>query len=204
MTQEASSEPHAQLEKLGSLEKWWLRIGMLMLVAFLAAVGVDAVLKASTMSSGMRTIAPQDVMITPPFNKPGVYRNKSGGYDAVVVAYAFGFLPKADLVVPAGKPIRFRVASVDVVHGFQIPGKTNVNLEVLPGHVSEVTQTFDTPGRYLILCHEYCGSGHHFMTGHIRVVKPSTDLKNPPAHDGSPDTNKAEGMAAMDSMESYT
>ncbi|MBC7644949.1 MAG: cytochrome c oxidase subunit II [Thermoleophilia bacterium] len=171
-----------------------------MLIAFLAAVGIDGLKQGATSSHGMHTIAPEKVMSTEPFAKPGVYRTRGGQYEAIVVAYAFGFLPKEDLVVPAGKPIHFRVASLDVVHGYTIPGRTNVNLEVLPGHISEITQTFDHPGRYLVLCNEYCGSGHHFMTAHIRVLKPGENLQHPPPLDGSPDTNENDGMAAMDSM----
>lgn len=109
-----------------------------------------------------------------------MYRNKDGSVDAVVIAYAFGFLPKEDIVVPEDTKVHFKVASLDVVHGYQIPGVSNVNLEVLPGHVSEVTQEFSAPGRYLILCHEYCGSGHHFMTSHIRVLKEGEDIEDPP------------------------
>jgi cytochrome c oxidase subunit 2 len=131
----------------------------------------DALQNTSKHSGGTMIIDPTKVTQSAPFDKPGVYPNEDGSYDAVVVAYTFGFLPTQDLVVPINTPINFKIASLDVVHGFQIPGVSNVNLEVLPGHVSEVTQSFDEPGRHLILCHEYCGSAHHFMVGHIRVLE---------------------------------
>ncbi len=169
-----------RFERLVALERWWLRIGVAMLVVFVSVVFVDALRNVSAHSHGMETIAPEDLALTAPFDKPGVSRNADGSVDAVVIAYAFGFLPKADLVVPEDTKVHFKVASLDVVHGYQIPGVSNVNLEVLPGHVSEVTQTFDTPGRYLILCHEYCGSGHHFMTSHIRVLAKGEDIEDPP------------------------
>ena len=168
-------------ERIHRVERWWLRIGVTMLVVFVSIVVIDAVRNLSQHSHGSRTIAPEELASTPPFDKPGIRRNRDGSFDAIVVAYAFGFLPKEDLVVPEDTPIHFKVASLDVVHGYQIPGTSNVNLEVLPGHVSEVTQTFDEPGRYLILCHEYCGSGHHFMTAHIRVVERGESLEDPPA-----------------------
>lgn len=174
------AEQPVRFERLESLERWWLRIGVAMLVVFVSVVFVDALRNVSQHSHGMTTIAPEDLALTAPFDKPGVYRNDDGSVDAVVIAYAFGFLPKADLVVPEDTKVHFKVASLDVVHGYQIPGVSNVNLEVLPGHVSEVTQTFDTPGRYLILCHEYCGSGHHFMTSHIRVLATGQDIEDPP------------------------
>lgn len=170
-------DPKEHFERLNSLEKWWLRIGISMLIVFVTFVVFDAIAKGSNNSHGMQTIAPEKVYSTPPFDKPGVRKGKNGTYEAIVVAYAFGFQPAKEMVVPSDTPIRFRVASVDVVHGFQIPGKTNVNLEVVPGHVSEVTQTFHKPGRYLILCHEYCGSQHHFMISHITVVKKGEPLE---------------------------
>ena len=173
-------EQPVRFERLETLERWWMRIGVAMLVVFVSVVFVDALRNVSRHSHGMTTIAPEDLALTAPFDEPGVVRNKDGSVDAVVIAYAFGFLPKADLVVPEDTEVHFKVASLDVVHGYQIPGVSNVNLELLPGHVSEVTQTFDTPGRYLILCHEYCGSGHHFMTSHIRVLAKGEDIDDPP------------------------
>ncbi len=173
-------EQPVRFERLVALELWWMRIGIAMLVVFVAVVVVDAVRNVSAHSHGLSTISPAKLALSAPFDNPGVTRNADGSYDAAVISYAFGFLPKEDLVVPEDTKIHFKVASLDVVHGFQIPGVSNVNLEVLPGHVSEVTQEFDTPGRYLILCHEYCGSGHHFMTSHIRVLATGEDLENPP------------------------
>jgi len=73
--------------------------------------------------------------------------------------------------VPAGRRIRFRVTSPDVLHGFQIVG-TNVNVTVAPGYISEVETTFAKPGTYLIVCNEYCGLGHHLMQGSVIVEEP--------------------------------
>lgn len=189
MTPGAGDAPPTRLEPIARLERWWLRIGIALLVAFVATVLVDALVNTTRHSHGARVMAPELVTTTPPFDKPGTYRNDDGSWDAIVVAYTFGFLPREDLVVPVDVDVHFKVASSDVVHGFQIPGRTNVNLEVLPGHVSEVTQRFDKPGRYLILCHEYCGSGHHFMTAHIRVLERGQDPANPPPLDGTPEAN---------------
>lgn len=191
-------EAPARFERIHRLEKVWMTLGLCMLVAFVAIVIGDAVRSATVHSHGHERIAAEDLASTPPFDKPGVTRNADGSWDAVVIAYAFGFLPREDLVVPVGAKVHFKVASIDVVHGFQIPGHTNVNLEVVPGHVSEVTQTFDEPGRFLILCHEYCGSGHHFMTGHIRVLQEGEDVENPPPLKGGDIANAAEAEDAID------
>lgn len=189
-----------QLEPIERLEKWWMRIGVVLLVVFVAVVLVDALINTTRHSHGSVVMAPEKVTKTAPFDKPGTYENADGSWDAIVVAYAFGFLPREDLVVPVDVDVHFKVASSDVVHGFQIPGHTNVNLEVLPGHVSEVTQRFTKPGRYLILCHEYCGSGHHFMTTHIRVLAKGEDPAHPPPLDGTPEVNQADAVAAKEQI----
>jgi cytochrome c oxidase subunit 2 len=46
---------------------------------------------------------------------------------------------------------------------------TPVNMMVVPGQISKLTVRFDRPGEYLIVCHEYCGSGHHVMSGKVIV-----------------------------------
>jgi cytochrome c oxidase subunit 2 len=40
---------------------------------------------------------------------------------------------------------------------------------VVPGYVSQFTTTFATPGEYLIVCNEYCGTGHHLMFAKLIV-----------------------------------
>ena len=70
--------------------------------------------------------------------------------------------------IPAGSKVTFILTSKDVIHGFKIEGAP-VNVMVIPGQVSRVTATFDKPGEYLIVCHEYCGAGHHVMFGKVIV-----------------------------------
>jgi cytochrome c oxidase subunit 2 len=73
--------------------------------------------------------------------------------------------------VPVDTPIRFRITSPDVLHGFQVVG-TNANLVIVPGYVSEMITTFPEPGEYLIVCNEYCGTAHHSMYGRLIVETP--------------------------------
>jgi cytochrome c oxidase subunit 2 len=82
----------------------------------------------------------------------------------VVLAQMFAFAPN-EVRVPANKPVRFRITSPDVTHGFQIVA-TNGNAMIVPGYVSQFTTVFK-PGDYLIVCNEYCGLGHHMMQGRL-------------------------------------
>jgi cytochrome c oxidase subunit 2 len=79
----------------------------------------------------------------------------------------FAFNPSV-IRVPAGKPVTFRMTSADVTHGFLVVG-TNANTMLVPGYVSQFTTVFRQPGEYLIVCHEYCGLGHHLMAAKLIV-----------------------------------
>ena len=85
-----------------------------------------------------------------------------------MVAAQYRFAPDCWLV-PAGVPVTLRATSPDVLHGLIVAG-TNVNVEIVPGYVSEVRTTFDQPGDYYVPCHEFCGLGHQAMWARLRVV----------------------------------
>ena len=88
-------------------------------------------------------------------------------YEVIMTLQMFSFTP-GDIEIPAGSTVEFIMTSKDLVHGFQIAG-TNVNAMVTPGYIQTITETFDEPGEYLILCNEYCGTGHQHMSTTITV-----------------------------------
>ena len=112
-------------------------------------------------------IDPEQLATTPPFDQPGVRRLDDGRWQAVVIARAWSFEP-AEIRVPAGVEVLFTATSVDILHGFNIE-RTRLNLMLIPGQVSQNSYTFDEPGEHLLICHEYCGIGHHLMYGRIIV-----------------------------------
>lgn len=149
------------------LEKIWLTFGMTMLVVFLTVLGISTFAFGMDPPSHIERIDPAKVNETAPFDQPGLKDLGGGEYEAVLIAYAFSYDPNK-IEVPAGSKVTFKLTSPDVVHGFAIPG-TNVNAMVLPGEITTVTHTFDKPGEYLVLCNEYCGTGHEFMMMKIIV-----------------------------------
>jgi cytochrome c oxidase subunit II len=90
-----------------------------------------------------------------------------GRYEAVIIGSAWRFDP-AEVTVPAGVEIVFTATSIDVLHGLNIEG-TRLNMMLIPGQISQNTYTFREPGEYLLICHEFCGLGHHMMVGRVVV-----------------------------------
>ena len=63
---------------------------------------------------------------------------------------------------------RIHISSVDLQHGFSLL-PVNMNFHILPGLDHVLTMTPTRAGDYQIICNEFCGIGHHFMTGKIIV-----------------------------------
>lgn len=149
-------------------ERFWMWAATGIIVVFIVMTGASAVSYGIRPPSHVETIDPTQVMTDPRFAAPGVAEDSTTGRVAVtMVAGTFFWLP-AEVRVPAGRPVTFRLTSVDVTHGFAV-ARTNVNTMVVPGYVSQLTYTFATPGEYLVVCHEYCGTGHHAMGGKVIV-----------------------------------
>jgi cytochrome c oxidase subunit 2 len=149
-------------------ERIWMWAAAALLVMFLAAIFLTAGLQALQPPSHVETVDPTALSNYPEFANPGVRTRPDGSIVVSVVAQLFTFSPDP-IVVPARRPVTFRLTSADVIHGFLVVG-TNANAMVIPGYVSQFTVTFDKPGEYLIACDEYCGVSHHNMVGKL-VVK---------------------------------
>lgn len=148
-------------------EKIWLTFVLIMMVVFLATISTAAVVDGIVPPSHIQAIDPTKVSQTPPFDNPGLHKVADGSYEAYYVARIFSFTPQ-HLVIPVGSHVTFYVTSADVEHGFSVP-LTGVNTMVTPGWISTISHTFKTPGKYLLVCNEYCGSGHQLMAGDIEV-----------------------------------
>lgn len=75
--------------------------------------------------------------------------------------------------ITAGTPVRFKVTAKDVNHGFAVYNDDNVMLfqiQAVPDSVSHIVYTFKKPGRYQVVCLEFCGVSHHKMLGSFTVA----------------------------------
>jgi len=85
------------------------------------------------------------------------------------IAEAGGWSPDV-IQAEVGKPLRLKLTSDDVVHGFAV-GQMGMNsVDILPGKVTDVTLTFDKPGIYTFFCTRWCGLNHWRMRGTIEVT----------------------------------
>lgn len=90
-----------------------------------------------------------------------------------------GWAP-ADLTATAGRPIRLRLTSDDVMHGFAVGQSDAPAVDVKPGEVTELTLTFDQPGKYVFYCTRWCGLNHWRMRGTIQVEGQATAASDEP------------------------
>ncbi len=153
--------------KIDAYEKAWMWGAAALLVLFVSALLYSAGAHAVHPPSHVETLDPTTVDSHPEFGNPGVRPNADGGVTAVIAIRMYSFAP-SEIRVPAGVPVKFRITSSDVIHGFQIV-RTNANSMVIPGYVSQFTMTFQWPGEYLIVCNEFCGLGHHLMQAKLIV-----------------------------------
>ncbi len=153
------------------IEKAFLILSAAMLIAFLGALFYSSVAMGMHLPGREGEIVPTDVRNTPPFDQPGVHEVGAGEYEVVVLGRAWGFEP-SEIRIPAGSRVTFISTATDVIHGFHVEG-TRMNAMLIPGQITRLTYEFDEPGEHLIICHEYCGIGHHLMYGRLIVEEGS-------------------------------
>lgn len=142
------------------VEKRVLLTALLFSAAMLALIGWAAVRLGISV--------PGCVTNVKPFTQGELIQVAPGRYEAHVVSKMFSFKP-SPLKVPRGATVDFYLTSTDVVHGFYIDG-TDVNLMAIPNAVNYAQARFDRPGRYQVICHEFCGLAHQDMVGEIEVT----------------------------------
>jgi cytochrome c oxidase subunit 2 len=157
-------------EVVARTEKRWTMLMVGMLVAMMTVIVLTGVMGALHPSSNVEVVDPTTLHLQGEFveSNLGTAVEPDGSVTVRVIAQQYEFVPSC-VRVPAATPVKFRLTSADVVHGFLLPD-TNVNTMVVPGFVAEVRTTFATPGDYAMPCHEFCGLGHQAMWAHVSVV----------------------------------
>ncbi len=98
---------------------------------------------------------------------------KTDAQKVTVIGQQFGF-QITPATVKAGQQVEFTLTSKDTTHGFGVmyPNDAGVafQAQIVPEHTQRVVWTFDKPGKYRVVCLEYCGVGHHVMLSSIEVT----------------------------------
>lgn len=100
-----------------------------------------------------------------PDNPLGLSPDDPYGQDDVIVQ-------GDDLHLPAGKPLKVLLRSIDVLHDFYVP-EFRAKMDMVPGMVTYFWFTPTRTGRFDVLCFELCGLGHPDMRGGVVVEEES-------------------------------
>jgi cytochrome c oxidase subunit 2 len=76
-----------------------------------------------------------------------------------------------ELVIPAGRPIRIHLRTVDVIHSFWVP-KLAGKVDMIPNRPNHLWLRADQPGYYWGQCAEYCGDSHAVMRFRVIALAP--------------------------------
>ena len=153
--------------KVETYEKAFLWLGAILLVVCLLALLYASLAMGIHLPGRAGEVDPLTMRAEPPFDNPGVIHTGENSYDVVMIGQLWTFVP-AEIRVPVGAELTFVATSNDVLHGLHVE-HTRINMMLVPGQISKNTYTFREAGEYLIICHEYCGVGHHTMYGKVIV-----------------------------------
>jgi cytochrome c oxidase subunit 2 len=76
-----------------------------------------------------------------------------------------------EMHLPLNEPITLNLTSADVLHGFWVPAMRLKN-DTVPGLVTTIKFTPRLPGRYPIICTQFCGVLHSEMDKQVLVIEP--------------------------------
>jgi cytochrome c oxidase subunit 2 len=161
-------------QPLGKQEKIWVTVSVVFLVTLFFSLPLWHMFAEQNTPHESYRVLPNDFRkITQNFidryrvdtvNGIPVVRPPAG--DVYLMSMQFQWSPILEL--KKGETYRVHVSSLDVNHGFSLQ-PVNMNFQILPGYVYVLTLTPPKAGSYTIICNEFCGIGHHLMSGQIIV-----------------------------------
>jgi cytochrome c oxidase subunit 2 len=83
-----------------------------------------------------------------------------------------GAVTANEIHIPAGRPVRVRLTTDDVIHSFWVP-QLQVKVDMIPGKTNEMWLEADDPGRYRGQCAEFCGLQHANMIFYVVAQPPA-------------------------------
>ncbi len=80
-----------------------------------------------------------------------------------------------EMHLPLNVPVTLNLTSADVIHGFWVPAMRLKN-DTVPGLVTTIKFTPRLPGRYPIICTQFCGVLHSEMEKQVLVIEPKASF----------------------------
>ena len=92
-------------------------------------------------------------------------------YPSEQIAGAGALTTANELVIPAGRPVRVNLRTIDVIHSFWIP-KLAGKVDMIPNRANHLWFQADQPGYYWGQCAEFCGDSHAVMRFRVIALGP--------------------------------
>lgn len=169
---------HHHSEKVAAkAEARWAIFVIAVIALLLGMIAYTSLHWVMMPSKTVETINPTTLHISGEFTEDnlGSAVEPDGSVTVRVIGQQYSFVPQC-ILVPAKTPVKFRVTSSDVIHGFII-AETNVNVMLEPGYISTFHTQFKRQGMHVMPCHEYCSVGHAGMWARVKVIDKETFFK---------------------------
>jgi cytochrome c oxidase subunit 2 len=138
------------------LEVIWTALPAILLVS-LATYAYSVLRSNEATKAGAMTVNVTERQFAFEFSYP-----QSGGRQIVT----------PELYLPKGRPVVFKLRSLDVIHSFFVP-EFSEKLDAVPGITTTLRVTPTRVGTYPAECTELCGAGHSLMRATVRVLTPA-------------------------------
>jgi cytochrome c oxidase subunit 2 len=134
-----------QIHDNHKLEFWWTLLPALYIL-ILAIISVDLFFQIEPVNAQGNTLVVEAIghQWYYTFRYPGVHGEVK------------------DLHLPLGQPVTMHVSAYDVIHSFWIPDM-RLKVDMVPGLINTLVFTPTRPGKYELLCTEFCGTFHGEM-----------------------------------------
>lgn len=169
--------PHDSGAIAAKAEGRWAVFVIIIVAILLAMMAFTSLHWAMMPAQRVETVNPSTLHLSGEFTEDnlGSALEPDGSVTVRLIGQQYSFTPQC-ILVPAGTPVKFRVTSTDVIHGFII-AETNVNVMLEPGYISTFDTRFKKPGMHVMPCHEFCGVGHAGMWAKVQVIDKDTFFK---------------------------
>ena len=101
-----------------------------------------------------------------------------------------------DLHIPVGLPVQLIMTSADVIHDYFIPA-FRTKRDVVPGKYTTEWFIATKPGKYRVLCNQFCGTKHGEMAGYVYAMRPEEYAAWLGAPEGTGQQSVAQNGAAL-------